>query len=131
MKKVLQTSIILIIAILASCTTTTKFPVSTVTPGADILMDVKKVGTNNYKVSITSFNLASTERLDPPQAAYVIWMVSNTDVLRNVGNFSKSGDNKLTFTAFFPYMISEVFITAEGSAGACKPEGIEITRIKF
>lgn len=131
MKTALRSFIILFSTVLVSCTTTTKFPVSTVTPGADIQIDVKKVGASNYKTSVTSYNLASADRLDPPQAAYVIWVVSNSDVLRNVGNFTKAGDNKLFFSAYFPYQISEIFITAESTAGACKPEGVEITRIKF
>lgn len=130
MRIIQNLSIIVVLALLTSCATTTKFPVSNETPAADITAKTKKQGTN-YHVTITALNLAASDRLTPPKRFYIIWAVSETGVTRNIGNFHQKNGVESVYEASFPYEIVEIFITAEDDEGSCWPSGTEITRIKF
>ncbi len=120
-----------IIALMTACADTVKFPVSQVTPAADITAKVKKQGEPNYLITIEASNLASPERLQTPKKIYVIWAVSDAGVVRNVGHFTQENAEKSTYKASFPYQPVELFITAENEQGNCSPMGTEITRAKL
>lgn len=122
---------IVILSILTSCSETLKFPVSDVTPAADITVQVKKQGKPNYQVIIEAKNLASPERIRAPKKIYVIWAISESGVVRNVGHFYHENAEKSTYKASFPYQPVEIFITAENEEGNCTPNGIEITRVNL
>jgi hypothetical protein len=119
------------VALLVSCTSTAKFPVSVVTPAADITAKTKKIGSSNYLVTITANNLAASERLEPSKKIYVIWAISAAGFTRNVGHFTQKNAVKSTYKASFPYKPIELFITAEESEGVCEPLGTEIARTKL
>lgn len=120
-----------IMIFLASCSETVEFPVSDITPAADITATVKKQGKPNYLVTIEANNLAAPDRLEPPKKNYVIWAVSETGIVRNVGYFTQENAVKSTYKASFPYQPVEVFITAENEEGNCTPQGVEISRVKL
>lgn len=124
-------TIIGVVALLASCASTVKFPVSELTPAADITAKITKQGKPNYLVTINANNLAAPTRLNPPRNIYVIWAVSENGITRNVGHFMQENAVKSTYKASFPYQPVEVFITAEDQEGACVPEGVEISRTKL
>ncbi|MBZ9729292.1 hypothetical protein LB467_06295 [Salegentibacter sp. JZCK2] len=128
MKSIKILSITIILAVMTSCSETIKFPVSKIVPAADISAEVKEQGDPNYLVTIEANNLASPERLEPPKKLYVIWAVSESGVVRNVGHFNQENAEKSTYKASFPYKPIEVFITAENEEGNCLPTGTEITR---
>lgn len=124
-------AVICAIMLITSCVSTAKFPISDVTPAADITAKVKKQGKPNYLVTITANNLAATERLNPPKKIYVIWAVSEAGIVRNVGHFTQENAVQSTYKASFPYQPIEIFITAEDEEGNCEPSGIEIARTKL
>lgn len=131
MKIIKTLAIVGAIVLMTSCSSTKKFPVSNKVPAADITVKVKKQAKPNYLVTIVAKNLANSERLDPLKKIYVIWVVSESGVVRNVGYFTQKNAEKATYIASFPYQPKEVFITAEEEEGLCEPEGIEISRIKL
>jgi hypothetical protein len=131
MKTIKNLAIIGIIALMTSCASTTKFPVSQATPAADITAKTKKQGKPNYLVTITANSLAASERLVPPKKIYIIWAVSEAGVTRNAGHFTQKNAVSSTYKALFPYKPIEIFITAEDEEGVCEPAGIEITRAKL
>lgn len=55
-----------VIALLSSCASTAKFPVSKVVPAAEIVANKKQDKHNNYVIELTANNLAAPERLNPP-----------------------------------------------------------------
>ncbi len=124
-------AIIGVVALMTSCASTAKFPVSSTVPAADITAKTQKQGKPNYLVTITANNLATTERLNPPKKIYVMWAVSDAGITRNVGHFTQKNAVKATYKASFPYKPVEIFITAEDEEGLCEPAGIEITRTKL
>lgn len=131
MKKTFTIILICGFAVVTSCASTKQFPVSQVTPAADITAKIKKERRPNYLVTITAKNLAASERLNPPKKIYVIWAVSEAGITRNVGHFTQINAIKSVYKASFPYEPTELFITAEDQEGTCEPEGIEISRTKL
>ena len=119
------------LALMTSCGEKVKFPVSDITPAAEITAKVTEQGKSNYLVTIEATNLASPERLPTPKNIYVIWAISEAGVTRNVGHFTHENAVKSTYKASFPYQPVEVFITAEIEEGNCLPSGIEITRARL
>lgn len=131
MKTIKNLVFISVVALMTSCASTAKFPVSSAVPAADITAKTKKQGKPNYLVTITANNLAASERLEPSKKIYVIWAVSDAGIIRNVGHFTQKNAVKATYKASFPYQPVEIFITAEDEEGLCEPAGIEITRTKL
>jgi hypothetical protein len=119
------------IALFTSCSSTTKFPVSGVTPAADITVTKKKEAGKNYTITLKAENLSSPDRLAQPKKYYVIWMVSETSTVRNAGYFTNKNAKSSMYKASFPYNPVEVFITAEDEDGLCEPLGVEIARAKI
>jgi hypothetical protein len=131
MKKTKNLLMIALITLLVSCSKTIEFPVSEVAPAAEISVSITKQGKPNYLVTIRANHLAAPERLSTPKKIYVIWAVSQSGVVRNVGHFTQENAVKSTYKASFPYQPVEVFITAEDQEGPCLPEGTEISSVRL
>jgi hypothetical protein len=100
------------------CAAQADFLISSVVPAARGSVAVKKDKYNNYIMKLELTNLAEASRLTPPKNTYVVWMVTDENITKNIGQirtttsfFSKN--LRATFetkTAFKPVRI---FITAE------------------
>lgn len=117
--------------ILSCCTTTKKFPVSTSVPAANFSLKKNTDNQKNFVLEITAENLASADRLTPPGNNYSVWIVTNENRVKNVGQLVVQNARKSTFKTTTPYDFSEVFITVENSGDLEYPVGIEITRMKL
>lgn len=102
----------------ASCAQKVNFLISTVTPAAKGTVRVRSDSNKNYMVKIHIVNLAEPSRLNPSKSAYVVWMVSDNNAPKNLGQIKTSTaflSNKLkadfeTVTVEKP---GKIFITAE------------------
>ncbi|NJK96634.1 MAG: hypothetical protein HC905_18455 [Bacteroidales bacterium] len=74
------------IFIISSCATTTKFPVSDITPAASITASKKKDNNGNYKISVVANNLSSADRLNPPKKVYVVWITTPQNGTKYLGS---------------------------------------------
>ncbi len=131
MKKIKGLLIVAVSILLVSCSSTVQFPISTVTPGAEISANVKKDANMNYIVEVVAKNLANANRLDPPKSNYVVWIISDNNGTKNIGQmFTKNGKKSTlkTTTAFKP---TAIFITAEDQGIITYPSGIEISRMSI
>ncbi len=126
-----NTSLLALLFFFASCATTVKFPTSAVTPAADISAKKKADKNGNFKVTITAKNLASADRLEPPQSVYIAWIVTNTEGTRSIGRLTNKNAKTATIETLTPFAFTEIFITAEGQADISYPSGVEIARAKF
>ena len=111
-----------------SCATKAKFATSTVVPAARGDVKVTKNNNNNYNIKIEIANLAEVERMEPPRQTYVVWMVSEKDETRNLGQIvSKAGtfsDNlKASFETATSFKPTKIFITAEDNITTEFPGG--------
>lgn len=116
---------------ISSCATTAQFPVSSVTPAADILVKMKQDKNGNYIVLITAKNLASAERLDPPKKVYIVWTNTKKDGIRNLGKLNIQNAKTNALKTVTPFKCREIFITAEDREEVTYPSGVEISRVRF
>lgn len=116
------------IMLLASCGNTVNFPVSSIVPAAEIKATTKVDKNKNNQIEVVANNMASPDRLNPSRKAYVIWGVTDDNVLRNLGQLVNKNSKKSTFKTSTPFKIIEIFITAEDRGDLTRPEGQEIAR---
>jgi len=120
-----------LILALSSCANISKFPISTISPAADIQVRKQQDKNGNTKIKITANNLAAAERLSPPEKMYVAWVVLESNEIRNIGQLKVKNAKKAEIETLTPFKFTEVFITAENQADISYPAGVEISRIKF
>jgi len=120
-----------IILLTLSCSTTKKFPVSDVVPAANIKAKISTDDSSNTKVKITAIHLANPERLSPSKKLYVVWIITENDLLKNLGKIVQDNDSKISVTFNTPFEIKEIFITAENDGNVNKPGKTMITSKKL
>jgi hypothetical protein len=127
MKKI----IVLSVLILASCASKVNFPISNITPGAEISLKSTKDANGNSKLKLKAKYLTSPERLTPSRNVYIIWLQTKSNGLINLGQLETDSSSKASFETITPYEPNEIFITAEDNATLKYPTGQEITRAKL
>jgi hypothetical protein len=123
--------LVILVFLLTSCSSTSKFPVSSTVPAADISVKKSMDKNNNHEINITADNLASPERLSPPRGAYVVWITTADKGLKNLGQLQNKNAKKATLKTITAFEPLEIFITAESTGDISYPEGLEIARISF
>lgn len=109
---------IAILFLMASCSSTSHFLNSSVVPSAKGTVKVKKDKNSNYAIKISIDHLTEPNRLQPSKKTYIVWMVTENNETRNIGQintstglFSKKYKSYFeTVSAFKP---RKIFITAE------------------
>ena len=114
--------------LISSCATTSKFPISLITPGAEISAKMKKDKNNNFKICVSAKYLASVERLSPPKKTYVIWITTIHNGVKNIGQLITKSSKKSTLETVTSFEPVEIFITAEDEGNISNPGGMEISR---
>ncbi len=120
----------------SSCSTKVAFQTSSVVPSAEGSVNVKQDKNDNYNIQLNEIRLADPERLDPPMKPYMVWIETEKDGAKSIGNlktstsgFSKTLKSSLeTVSAFKP---TEVFITAESSDNVQYPGRVVLRTAAF
>ncbi len=107
------TFIIMMIFSMASCSTKALFLTSSVVPAAKGFVKVKTDKNNNYVIQVEISNLAGVERLQPAKQTYVVWMVTDQEVTKNIGRLNSSKNLKASFETVSSFKPIKIFITAE------------------
>ena len=115
-----------IIISLTSCTSKYAFQTSPTVPAARGTVKVKKDGNSNYLIKVYISNLAEVKRLQQGKEAYVVWMVGDGDVTKNIGQINSSSSMissklKASFQTVSSTKPHRVFITAEDNGQASTP----------
>ncbi|HCE54446.1 MAG: hypothetical protein ACYCZ2_16410 [Lutibacter sp.] len=131
MKSLINLLFVTILVLLTSCATTAKFPVSSVTPAAEITAKKKQDKNNNYVIEVTAKNLASADRIDPSKKNYNVWIVTENNGTKNAGMLVNKNAKTASLKTSTPYDVKEIFITAEDQGDYSYPVGIEIARTSF
>jgi hypothetical protein len=94
------------------------FNTSTVVPGAEGTVKVKKDGNGNYHIDVDIVNLADPSKLTPARKAYVVWVETEEKGAKNIGQihpgssmFSKT--KKASISTVSPIKPIRVFVSAE------------------
>jgi len=109
-----------------ACAKKMSFERSSVVPGADGKVAVKKDNNDNYLITVSTVNLPSAKNLTPARDAYVVWMEDEDKTVKKLGQIKPStgllskaykGELKATSTS----RPRRVFITAEDGGGLDYP----------
>lgn len=111
---------------LYSCAKKVSFQTSSVVPAAQGSVKLTKDNNNNYGIKIYLANLAEPDRLQPSKSSYVVWMESDDNVIRNIGQINTStgfmsSKLKASFETVSPVKPTKIFITAEDDPGIQYP----------
>lgn len=107
------------------------FKTSTVTPGAEGGVKIKKDKNGNYDVEVNIDNLADSKKLTPPKNAYVVWIDTKESGTKNVGQIHSSSSmlskaKKASMTAVSGAKPVKVYVTAEDDPNVGSPGGVVV-----
>jgi hypothetical protein len=105
----------------ASCSRKISFLTSSIVPAARGYVKVKKDKNKNYHIKIDISELAEVNRVQPAKQTYVVWMITDQDIKKNVGQINSSTglfSNRLkaSFETVSSFKPIKIFITAEDDA---------------
>lgn len=106
--------------LVVSCGPKIYFPVSAVVPAAEPKADVKKTKEGEYQVKLDVNNLALPERLSPPKRNYVVWVNTETQGVRNIGELKNrrgmlANTGKASFVGTLSEKPTQIIVTAENN----------------
>jgi hypothetical protein len=109
-----------------SCATSVSFLNSSVVPAARGSVKVKRDSNKNYVIQISLTDLAEVSRLQPSRLTYIVWMVTDRDLTKNIGQLNSSkGFMSKQLKGSFKTVSSDkpvkIFITAEDDASIQYP----------
>jgi hypothetical protein len=111
---------------LFSCATSVNFLNSAFVPAARGSVKIKTDNNKNYSIQITLSDLAEASRLQPPKLTYIVWMITDRDLTKNIGQLNSSkGFMSKQLKGSFKTVSSDkpvkIFITAEDDAAVQYP----------
>ncbi len=127
MRKVLPTYFVsaalvaMLVLSISACAKKTSFLTSSVVPAARGTVVVKTDKNKNYVVQVQLSGLAEVERLQPDKQAYVVWMLTDQQTTKNLGQIQSASNLKASFETTTPFKPVKVFITAEHDADISYP----------
>jgi hypothetical protein len=110
---------------------------SSIVPAARGYVKVKRDINENYIIQVRISNLAEVNRLQPSKQVYVVWMITDHEITKSIGQIISSTTFLSTkLKASFQKVSSskpiKIFITAEDEAGAQSPnEQVILTTDRF
>jgi hypothetical protein len=124
-----------IIATLPSCARKITFLPSSEAPGASGKVKIKKDKNDNYNIDVNIERLVPANKLDPPAKTYVVWIETEQNETKNMGQITSSSSLlssklKASFTAVSPSKPTRLFITAEENGTAFYPGSRQILTTK-
>lgn len=116
-----------IMALLSSCSVKRDFLLSSVSPAARGYVKVDSDRNKNHEIKVRIYNLAEPDRLDPPATTYVVWMDTEDNETRNIGQIKSSKKTlskalKASLETNSPYKPSRVYVTAEDDGNVQEPD---------
>jgi hypothetical protein len=117
---------VIIVFLVNSCATSVSFLNSSVVPAAQGSVKIKTDNNKNYVIQISLSNLAESTRLQPSKLTYIVWMVTDRELTKNIGQLNSSkGFMSKSLKGSFKTVSSDkpvkIFITAEDDASIQYP----------
>jgi len=120
------------IIIFTECSRKVYFLSSSVVPAATGYVKVKKNSNKNYVIQVNVSDLAEVSMLTPPKQTYVVWMVSERDQTKNIGQIKSSSRLNASFETTSSFKPVKIFITAENDPSSNWPgEPVVLTTDNF
>ena len=107
------------------------FQSSAIVPAARGYVKVNRDNNKNYRVYVNLEDLAEPERLTPAKQTYIVWLVTEDNAMRNVGQIKTSagllsGALKASFETVSNAKPIRIFITAEDDAATKFPGSVMV-----
>jgi len=98
-----------------------EFQISTVVPAARGYVKINKDHNSNFQIKISIADLSEVHRLQPAKETYVVWMVTDQEISKNIGQLKSSKsllskNLKASFETVSSFHPIKIFITAEDDA---------------
>jgi len=118
-----------------SCSKKLHFEKSVILPQAQGTVKIKKDKNNNYSIDINIEYLAESNRLTPPKETYVVWIETESNGIKNIGQINSrsgllGGKLKASTDTRVPFKPTRVFISAEDVANGIAPAGQTVLTTK-
>lgn len=107
---------LVVVVTLQSCATETKFQTSSLVPAAEGEVKVSQDKNNNYKIDVEVIRLAEPQRLSPSKDMYVLWMETEENGIKNLGQLKTSSG-----------FLSKTLKSSLETVTSFKPKGFIIT----
>ncbi|HUZ61033.1 MAG TPA: hypothetical protein VMU83_19825 [Hanamia sp.] len=125
--------LLLLSFMLPSCARKMSFETSNVVPAAEGSVKVKKNKNKNYDINLSVIRLADPSRLNPPKKVYIVWMNTERNGTKEVGQLNTSSSllsktMKSSLKTSVPFQPTGFFITAEDDADMHSPSGQVVLR---
>lgn len=109
-----------------SCARNFSFITSSVVPAARGNVKVSEDKNKNYVILVQIQNLAEVERLQQSKKTYIVWMVTDQEITKNIGQLNSSTSLfskqlKATLKTVSSTKPIKIFITAEDDASVQYP----------
>lgn len=116
------------IILVESCSQKIVFGTSSVVPAAEGSIKIKKDNNNNYNIDLSVMRLADPKRLSPSKEMYIVWMDTENNGVKNIGQLNTSSSIlsstlKSSLKTVTPYKPVRIFITAEDNGDVQYPRG--------
>lgn len=103
---------------LSSCAKKLSFNTSMIAPAASGSVKISKDKNKNYAIDVFVRNLAPSDKLTPPRETYVVWVDTESNGVKNIGQINTSTGLlsktlKASLKANLPFKPVRVFITGE------------------
>lgn len=117
---------VVVIFLFGSCTSPVRFLTSSVVPAAQGDVKVKMDKNKNYSIEIQIADMADVTRLQPSKRTYVVWMVTDQGLTKNIGQLNSttsllSKRHKAELKTVSSFKPVKIFITAEDEEGVQNP----------
>lgn len=89
------------------------FQQSSIAPAAEGWVKVRKDNNNNFSIKIRIKNMAEIESLDPVKKTYVVWMVTEDEITKNIGRINSSNSLNVSLKTKSSFQPIKIFITTE------------------
>ena len=117
----LKIFILAMVISICSCTKKISFLNSSLVPAARGYVEINSDKNKNNVIEIHLTDLAEVQRLEPPRRTYVVWTITNQNMIKNLGQIKSSSGMiskqlKASFRTVTSFNPTRVFITAEDDA---------------
>jgi hypothetical protein len=100
---------------------------SSVVPAARGSVKIKRDNNKNYVIQIHLSNLAEVERVQPSKQTYVVWMVTDRDMTKNIGQLNSS-------VSFFSKRLTDLlirYLQLNQPKYSLQPKMIQVLKIRI
>ncbi len=103
--KTIQKILLSLATLMAGCASSAKFPVSTVAPAAEISAKKTLDKNKNYVIELVALHLSSADRLNPPKNHYSVWIVTEQNEYKNLGQIMNVNAKRGYFKTLSPLTV--------------------------